>query len=39
MDTRTSPHALRVTQLRELLVREGIHALLVPCLLYTSRCV
>ncbi|HSM22800.1 MAG TPA: aminopeptidase P family protein [Rubrivivax sp.] len=30
MDTRTSPIRLRVTQLREVLAREGVHALLVP---------
>ena len=30
MDTRTSPIRLRITQLREVLVREHIHALLVP---------
>jgi Xaa-Pro aminopeptidase len=30
MDTRTSPIRLRITQLREVLAREGIHALLVP---------
>ncbi len=30
MDTRTSPIRLRITQLREVLAREGVHALLVP---------
>lgn len=30
MDTRTSPHRLRVAQLREELLRLGVHALLVP---------
>ena len=30
MDTRTSPFRLRITQLREVLAREGVHALLVP---------
>ncbi len=30
MDTRTSPTRLRLTQLREVLAREGVHALLVP---------
>ncbi len=30
MDTRTSPVRLRITQLRELLARHGVHALLVP---------
>ena len=30
MDTRTSPFALRITRLREELVRQGLHALLVP---------
>lgn len=30
MDTRTSPIRLRVTQLREVLEKHGIHALLVP---------
>ena len=30
MDTRTSPIRLRITQLRELLVQEHVHALLVP---------
>ena len=30
MDTRTSPTRLRITQLREVLAREGVHALLVP---------
>jgi Xaa-Pro aminopeptidase len=30
MDTRTSPFRARITQLREVLVREGIDALLVP---------
>jgi Xaa-Pro aminopeptidase len=30
MDTRTSPIRLRITQLREVLAREGAHALLVP---------
>ena len=30
MDTRTSPIRLRITQLQELLAREGVHALLVP---------
>lgn len=30
MDTRTSPIRLRITQLREVLDRHGIHALLVP---------
>jgi Xaa-Pro aminopeptidase len=30
MDTRTSPIRLRVTQLREVLAKQGIHALLVP---------
>jgi Xaa-Pro aminopeptidase len=30
MDTRTSPVRLRITQLREVLAREGVHALLVP---------
>ena len=30
MDTRTSPIRLRITQLREVLVREGVFALLVP---------
>ena len=30
MDTRTSPIRLRIAQLREVLAREGVHALLVP---------
>ncbi|HSQ71455.1 MAG TPA: aminopeptidase P family protein, partial [Rubrivivax sp.] len=30
MDIRTSPIRLRITQLREVLAREGVHALLVP---------
>ena len=30
MDARTSPIRLRLTQLREVLAREGVHALLVP---------
>ncbi len=30
MDTRTSPIRLRITQLREVLAKEGVHALLVP---------
>jgi hypothetical protein len=30
MDTRTSPIRLRITQLREVLAREGVFALLVP---------
>ena len=30
MDTRTSPIRLRITQLREVLARQGVHALLVP---------
>jgi Xaa-Pro aminopeptidase len=30
MDTRTSPIRLRINQLREVLAREGVHALLVP---------
>ncbi|ODV01061.1 MAG: peptidase M24 [Rubrivivax sp. SCN 70-15] len=30
MDTRTSPIRLRLSQLREVLAREGVHALLVP---------
>ena len=30
MDTRTSPIRLRITQLREVLARRGVHALLVP---------
>ncbi len=30
MDTRTSTIRLRITQLREVLAREGVHALLVP---------
>ena len=30
MDTRTSPIRLRITQLREVLARERVHALLVP---------
>jgi len=30
MDTRTSPIHLRLTQLREVLARHGVHALLVP---------
>ena len=30
MDTRTSPFRLRITQLREVLAKEGVHALLVP---------
>ena len=30
MDTRTSPIRLRITQLREVLARENVHALLVP---------
>jgi Xaa-Pro aminopeptidase len=30
MDTRTSPYRLRITQLREVLARESVHALLVP---------
>ncbi len=30
MDTRTSPIRLRLTQLREVLANEGVHALLVP---------
>ncbi|KPF50494.1 peptidase M24 [beta proteobacterium AAP121] len=30
MDTRTSPVRLRITQLREELARQGVHALLVP---------
>lgn len=30
MDTRTSPIRLRITQVQELLAREGVHALLVP---------
>jgi Xaa-Pro aminopeptidase len=30
MDTRTSPFRLRITQLREELARQGVHALLVP---------
>ncbi len=30
MDTRTSPIRLRITQLQEVLSREGVHALLVP---------
>jgi Xaa-Pro aminopeptidase len=30
MDTRTSPFRLRITQLREVLARENVHALLVP---------
>ncbi len=30
MDTRTSPSRLRITQLREVLAQEGVHALLVP---------
>jgi len=30
MDTRTSPIRLRLTQLREVLARAGVHALLVP---------
>ena len=30
MDTRTSPIRLRITQLREILARESVHALLVP---------
>ena len=30
MDTRTSPIRLRITQLQDLLSREGVHALLVP---------
>jgi len=30
MDTRTSTIGLRITQLREVLAREGVHALLVP---------
>ena len=30
MDTRTSPYRLRITQLREVLARENVHALLVP---------
>jgi Xaa-Pro aminopeptidase len=30
MDTRTSPIRLRITQLRELLAKEALHALLVP---------
>ena len=30
MDTRTSPIRLRLEKLREVLTREGVHALLVP---------
>ena len=30
MDTRTSPIRLRIAQLREVLARAGVHALLVP---------
>jgi len=30
MDTRTSPIRLRITQIQEVLAREGVHALLVP---------
>ncbi len=30
MDTRTSPIRLRITQLREVLAHQGVHALLVP---------
>jgi len=30
VDTRTSPIRLRITQVQELLAREGVHALLVP---------
>ena len=30
MDTRTSPIRLRITQIQEMLAREGVHALLVP---------
>ena len=30
MDTRTSPIRLRITQLREVLAQQGVHALLVP---------
>jgi Xaa-Pro aminopeptidase len=30
MDTRTSPTRLRITQIQEVLAREGVHALLVP---------
>ena len=30
MDTRTSPIRLRITQVQEVLAREGVHALLVP---------
>ena len=30
MDTRTSPFRLRIEQMRELLVKENVHALLVP---------
>ncbi len=30
MDTRTSPVRLRITQLREVLAKQGVHALLVP---------
>jgi Xaa-Pro aminopeptidase len=30
MDTRTSPYRLRIDRLREVLAREGVHALLVP---------
>lgn len=30
MDTRTSPIRLRITQLREVMAKEGVHALLVP---------
>jgi Xaa-Pro aminopeptidase len=30
MDTRTSPIRLRITQLREVLLQHGVHALLVP---------
>ncbi|MBC7941494.1 MAG: aminopeptidase P family N-terminal domain-containing protein, partial [Chitinophagaceae bacterium] len=30
MDTRTSPIRLRITQLREVLAQQGVHAVLVP---------
>jgi Xaa-Pro aminopeptidase len=30
MDTRTSPVRLRITQLREVMARQGVHAVLVP---------
>jgi Xaa-Pro aminopeptidase len=30
MDTRTSPIRLRITQLREAMAQQGVHALLVP---------